>query len=251
MENAFPPLIRNNSQRGAVDVSSFPLQYEKRQTVNKGNLAARAYYFFDALTWIALLNVAFIGFTVLGGIIFGFSPALIAASGLVRRRAKGETFRIFPAFWKSWKTELVPANILLLPVAVVLAGLTSSWQFFRTAPDNLSSTLAALILAVMAICLTVVSVLIPMVNHYDIRRGGAVPAAISLTLANPLLLILNGLILAGTVLATAQIPGILPFFSFGVAIYLTTRVALDFFVRNEDRLAAVSAPSPTTPLQRA
>ena len=218
--------------------------------MNKGSIAARVYYFFDALTWIALLNVAFIGFTVLGGIIFGFSPALVAASGLVRRRAKGETFRIFPAFWKSWKTELVPANALLLPVAVVLAGLASSWQFFRTASDDLSSILAALILAVIAICITVISVAIPLVNHYDIRRGGAVPAAISLTLANPLLLILNGLILTGTALATAQVPGLLPFFSFGLAIYLTTRVALDFFVRNEDRLAAVSSPGPTTPLQR-
>lgn len=201
-------------------------------------MAARAYDFFDALTWIALLNVAFIGFTLLGGVVFGFGPSLVAGSTVVRRRVKGEAFQLFPGFWRAWKAELFRANALLLPAALVLAALLSSWQFFRTGQDGLSAVLAPATLVVAAICTIVVSVLVPLVTHYEIGLAAAVPAAVTLTLANPLLLILNGLILAGTALATAQLPGLLPFFSFGLAIYLTTRVALDFFVRNEIRLAS-------------
>lgn len=210
---------------------------EKPTVVKKGSVAARAYDFFDALTWIALLNIAFIGFTLLGGIIFGFGPSLVAGSTTVRRRVKGEAFKLFPAFWQAWKAEFFRANTVLLPAAAVLAALVSSWQFFRIGQDGLSAVLAPATMVVAGICTIVLSVLVPLLTHYEIRLAAAVPAAVSLTLANPLLLILNGIILAGSVLATVQLPGLLPFFSFGLAIYLTTRVALDFFVRNEIRLA--------------
>ncbi|MET4061931.1 putative membrane protein YesL [Arthrobacter sp. UYP6] len=209
--------------------------------MKKGSLAARAYDFFDTLTWIALLNLAFIGFTVLGGIVFGFGPSFVAGSALVRRRASGEAFNVFPAFWRHWKSDFVRANVALLPAAVVLASLLSSWEFFRSGQDGFSSLLAPVVLVVAGICATIVTVFVPILNHYDIRTVAAVPAAITLTLTNPLLLILNGLILSGVTVATIQLPGLVPFFSFGLAIYLTTRVALDFFVRNEARLAASPA----------
>lgn len=213
--------------------------------MKKGSLAARAYDFFDALTWIAILNVAFIGFTLLGGIVFGFAPSVVSASALVRRRAKGEAFALFPAFWRSWKAELLRANLVLLPAGLVLAALVSSWQFFRLGQDGLSAVLAPVTLVAAGICLTVATVLVPLLNHYNVPASAAIPAAVTLTLANPLLLILNGLILAGITLITGYLPGLLPFFSFGLAIYLTTRVALDFFVRNEARLAATAAEPAT------
>lgn len=211
--------------------------------------AARAYEFFDALTWIALLNLAFISFTVLGGILFGFCPALVAASSLVRRRTKGEVFNLFRAFGTAWKLDFFRSNKILLPIAFALAALVSSWEFFRTDDYPAATVLAAVTLVVIAICVGVVSVLVPMVNHYDIQLRAVVPTAVTFTLVNPLLLILNLLVLAGVVFATRSLPGLLPFFTFGTAIYLTTRIALDFFHRNESRLAAsASEPASTAEL---
>lgn len=200
--------------------------------------SGRLYSLFDALSWIALLNLGMVVFTLLGGVVLGWAPATVAASSLVRKRARGESFSFFPTFWQAYRAEFLRANLLLQPVALVLVALLFSWQFFAGGNDLLSTVLAPICLVVAALVVIVGSVLVPLVNHYDVPVRAALASAVTFTLANPLLLLANAAAVTGVLAATWFLPGLVPLFTFGLLSYMTTRLALDFFVRNDQRVTA-------------
>lgn len=207
-----------------------------------GSLAATAWEFCDALTWIALLNLAWIAFTLLGGVVFGFAPSMVAASTLVRRRVRGDVVRPLTEFWAVYRAEFFRANALLLPLALGMAALLFSWQYFERGADALSGILSGLALVLLAFCAAVGAVLVPLYCSYELPLRRYVPSAVVFTLANPLLLVLTLATVSGVLALSWFLPGILPFFTVGLLSYLSTRLSLDFINRNENRLAA-STPS--------
>ncbi|MEQ4567708.1 YesL family protein [Paenarthrobacter sp. CAP02] len=62
---------------------------EKGGAMASGGFSFKAYSLFDTLVWIACLNVLWIIFTVLGGVVFGFGPSTAAAQLLVRDKVRG------------------------------------------------------------------------------------------------------------------------------------------------------------------
>lgn len=200
-----------------------------------GSFAARAWDFVDVLTWIAALNLSFLFFTIVGGGVFGVAPSAVAASTLVRRRARGDIVRPLTEFWAVYKAEFVRANTLLLPLGLVLAALAFSCLYFHAGTDALSGVLAGLAIVLLGFGIAVTAVLIPLYCSYDLPLSGYLPAAVRLSLANPLMLVLNLVVIGGVLAATWIVPGILPFFTVGLLSYLGTRLSLDFITRNEKR----------------
>jgi uncharacterized membrane protein YesL len=208
-----------------------------------GSLTARVWEAFDALMWIAALNFAWLLFTLLGGVAFGLAPSTVTASTLVRRRARGDVVRPFTEFWAVYRAEFIRANALLLPVGLAMAGLLLSWQYFSRGDDMFSMVLSSLAIVLLAFCAAAAAVLVPLYCSYELPLRSYAPAALSFTLVNPLLLVLSLATVAGVLALCWVLPGIVPFFSAGLLIYLTTLLSLDFFARNERRRAA-SAASP-------
>jgi len=208
-----------------------------------GSVSEKAWELFDALMWIAALNFAWLVFTLLGGVLLGFAPSTVAASTLVRRRTRGDVVHPLTAFWAVYRAEFVRANALLLPVALAMASLLFSLQFFVRGGDALSVVLAALAIVLLAFCAAASAVLVPLYCNYELPVRRYVPAAVSFTLANPLLLVLSLATVAGVLAVSWALPGIVPFFTVGLLSYFSTRLSLDFFDRNEKRRAA-SALSP-------
>ena len=203
-----------------------------------GTLAARAWDIVDVLTWIAALNLAFWFFTLLGGIVFGVAPSAVAASTLVRRRSNGDIVRPLTAFWAVYKAEFFRANALLLPVGLALAALGYSCLYFQGGTDPLSGVLAGLAVVLLAFSVAAAAVLVPLYCSYDLPLGSYLPAAVRLSLANPLMVVLNLAVIAGVLAVTWVLPGILPFFTVGLLSYLGTRLTVDFINRNEKRRLA-------------
>lgn len=212
--------------------------------MNEANLAVKGYHLFDALTWIAKINIAIVAFSLVGGIVAGAAPSAVAASALVRRRTASETFSVFPAFWKEYRSRFTSANLLLVPLAAVAGALAFSWQFFDSLPGVFASAASVAALGGAGLVVAILTVVVPLVNHYDVGAWPAVRASLRLLLANPLLLLANLLSIGAVSVATAMVPGLLPFFSLGVLTYLTTRMSLEVFRRNEQRLDTAAAPSP-------
>jgi uncharacterized membrane protein YesL len=198
-----------------------------------GSFAARAWELVDVLTWIAALNLAIVFFTALGGIVFGIGPSAVAAATLVRRRARGDIVRPLTEFWAVYRTEFVRANTVLLPVLTGIAALAFSCLYFHGRADVFSAVVAGLAIVLLAFALAIAAVLVPVYSNYQLPLGGYLPAAVKLCVANPLLPVLNLVVIGGVFGLTWVIPGILPFFTSGLLCYLGTRLSLDFINRNE------------------
>jgi uncharacterized membrane protein YesL len=208
-----------------------------------GSMTARTWDLFDTLTWIATLNFAWLAFTLLGGVALGFGPSTVAASTLVRRRARGEVVRPLVEFWAVYKSEFLRANALLLPVSLAMAGLLVSWQYFSRGDDTFSQALSGLALVLLVFCSASAAVLVPLYCSYELPLQRYVPAALSFTLLNPLLLVLSLCTVVGVFALSWVLPGVVPFFSVGLLIYLSTLLSADFFARNERRRAANTLPA--------
>ena len=202
------------------------------------SVAARAWEFFDTLTWIATLNFAWIIFTLLGGVVFGFAPSTVTAVILVRRRVRGDIVHPFREYLTLYCGEFRRANLLLLPGGLFIIALFYSWQYFSRGTDLLSGILAGLAVVLLGLCAALIAVLVPLYCSYQLPLGRYPATTVIFTLANPLLLVLTLGTIAGVLALSWFLPGIVPFFTVGLLIYLTARLSLDFIGRNENRLAA-------------
>lgn len=183
------------------------------------------------LAWMAYLNLLWIVFTLLGGVIFGLGPATVAAHALARRRERGELFPALREFWLVFRKEFVRGSLLVLPVALAAFVLVGNVLAF---PGVLGTTsLVALVLLA-----GVGSYLVPLYVHYDLPLRAYLPKASMLALTRPASSVLLLLALTTIVYVTAAAPVLGLLLSFGAWIHLSTWLCLRFFAENEARLRA-------------
>jgi uncharacterized membrane protein YesL len=182
------------------------------------------------LFWAAKLNLLWILFSLMGGVILGLGPATVAAYTLARRHSRGESIQIWPEFWAVYRREFVRGSLLVLPVAVLAAVLLVEYQYF-TAPGLRIAMLVAL-----AMLAAVGAYLGPLYAHYDLPLWAYLPKASLLALTRPASTVLLLFALSAIVYATSAAPLLAAVISFGAWIYLNTWLCLRFFEENEARL---------------
>ncbi|MGM0875785.1 MAG: YesL family protein [Bacillota bacterium] len=125
------------------------------------------------LEWIsrlALLNLLWIFFSLVGFIIFGFFPATAAMFAVVRRWALVEMeFSVLSLFWKSYKKEFVKSNLLGAIITLIGIVLMIDFYFLQQASTNIQNLLYVpfLILSIIFLCL--LFYVFPMYVHYDMK----------------------------------------------------------------------------------
>ena len=73
------------------------------------------------LVWLLL--------TLLGLIVVGIAPATCAAADALRAQRRGELTGVLPRMWESYRRELIPASVRMLPLmAVQVLALAMLWQ---------------------------------------------------------------------------------------------------------------------------
>lgn len=78
---------------------------------------------------VVRIQLAWLGLTLLGLIVFGIAPATCAAADALRAQRRGELTRAMPLMWESYRRELVPAGVRMLPLmAVQMLALAMLWQ---------------------------------------------------------------------------------------------------------------------------
>ncbi len=195
----------------------------------------RAYHACDLLYRVAALNLLWIGFTLLGGVLLGAAPATVAAHTLARRQIRGETVPVVREFGRVWRAEFGRANVLLLPAGLVGGLLWLNWLLFGAAQDAAGIALAAAVLLAAVLTLAWYAVLVPLYVHYDLPLSAYPAAASRFVLANPAPAAMLLVVAAGIAGITATVPGLLPFLSIGAWVHLDTALCLSFFHRNDER----------------
>ena len=198
----------------------------------------RWYGWFDGLAFVGLLNLLVIAFSIAGGIVFGWAPALAAATTCSRSRLRGDDQRLVRAFAAQWRRQLVRANLLAAPSAAALVCLGVSLAALHGRPG--SGWLEAALVAATAVCLAHLVLVLTMDSHYELRRAQCIRLAWAFLVrfpGAPLLLIATT---ALVVAITAFIPGLLPVLSIGAWTYLCTALCLSFYAANDRNLATAA-----------
>lgn len=99
--------------------------------MNQGYVTGTLYTGMEWVTRIVYINALWIVFTLLGGVLFGFSPATAALFSIVRKWTDGEEVtQLFSEFWKEyrqlfWKSQKI--GLLLMVIGLLLI---VDFQFF-------------------------------------------------------------------------------------------------------------------------
>ncbi|GIH80089.1 YesL family protein [Planobispora longispora] len=195
----------------------------------------RLYAACDELVWAVRLNLAWIVFTLAGGVVLGVGPATVAAYTLARRHARGEAVRLWPEFAGAYRREFARGSLLVLPPLAVAGVLYGNYLYFSalglgTAPPGLA-TLAGLVTLA-----AVTTYLLPMYVHYDLRPLACLPRASRLALARPASTVLLLFVFTAVAFAAATFPFLALALAAGAWIQLDTWLCLRFFAENEAHL---------------
>ncbi|WP_335985529.1 DUF624 domain-containing protein [Glycomyces sp. MUSA5-2] len=206
------------------------LDTPRRPSAAGGSRTERWYGRLDAIAYVGALNLLVIAFTLAGGIVLGWAPALAAAAACSRIRLRGDSQHLLRAFASRWRRRFVHANLLAAPSALALAAL--GWNLAAAESPWLRAALVAALALVVAHLLLAIA----MDAHYELRRGRCLRLAWEFLLRFPgaPLLLAATTALVGAV--TALVPGLLPVLSVGVWIHLCTALCLSFFAANDRSL---------------
>ncbi|XAS71449.1 DUF624 domain-containing protein [Micrococcaceae bacterium Sec5.1] len=206
-----------------------------------GGFGFRAYTFFDTLLWIACLNMLWIVFTVLGGVVLGAGPSTAAAHILIREKVQGNAVPLMRRYAKEYFKNFGKGNALGVPVLVVAASLALNWGYFSAGWDLGSQVASAAILLAVLFAAGTLCYLFPMFARYELT----IPQYFLMSsrfamrhLAGTVILLF---VTAAAVFACRSLPGLVPFFGVGSWLYLTGWLCDRFFTANDDAMFAKEA----------
>lgn len=193
----------------------------------------RIYAVCDELLWAARLNLLWIAFTLLGGVILGIGPATVAAYSVARRHATGESFHVWPAFAAVYRKEFARGSLLVLPL--VAAGIVLAGDYLYFTAQGAAGLRVTTYTALVALAV-VAAYLLPMYAHYDLRPLACLPKASLFALTRPAASILLLFCLGAVTAAAVSFPVLALTVAVGGWIQLNTWLCLRFFAENEARL---------------
>jgi uncharacterized membrane protein YesL len=202
--------------------------------VRDGSRTERWYGWLDAIAFTGMLNLLVIVFSLAGGIVAGWAPALSAATSCSRTRLRGDTQRLVRTFAARWRAGFVHANLLAAPSATALLCIGVSLASLSGRPGT--GALRAALVAAAAVCLAHLVLALTMDAHYELRRARCIGLAWRFLVRFPgaplLLIATTALIVA----VTAFVPGLAPVLSIGVWVHLCTALCLSFYAANDRNL---------------
>lgn len=143
---------------------------------------------YSVLEWItrfAYVNLLWVVFSLMGGIIFGFFPATIAMFTIIRKWIKGNPdIPIMKSFWEFFKKDFWKSNLLGLFMIGIIA-IVGLDLFYIQSNSGLSLVNIPLF-AFMLIFLIVAFYIFPTFVHYDIKVLQVIKNAFLIMLINPI-----------------------------------------------------------------
>lgn len=197
--------------------------------------ALRAQALCDWVLFTALINAFWLLFTAAGLVVLGAAPATVAAAILIRRRLRGDVVHVWREFPAAWAGEFVRGNLVLGPPMAVTGLLAASTAAFaRMGSAGSLGTVVCAIGCGFAFLLS--GVLAPLYAHYELPLGRYLVTASRWLLGNLVHALLLAVAAAVVAIATFLLPGLLPFFTAGGWLVISTALCIGFFHLNERRL---------------
>lgn len=207
----------------------YPLREVARLDLNgwKGKL----YWFVEFVTMLAVLQLMWIGLTLLGLVIFGVSPATVGLFGVMRKRMQGqdELRTLLKNYWVTYKKEFVNSN----KIGVILIGI----GYFLIINLQIALTMKGTYALFMLTVIVMISILYAVMSmnifqvyaHYDLPFARYFSSSLLLSISFPLQVLGSFIGLYVLYRIFLFIPGLLPFFGVSLTILFLTWMSSQIF----------------------
>ncbi|SFJ50027.1 Uncharacterized membrane protein YesL [Halobacillus dabanensis] len=200
-----------------------------------GRLLAGVLALCNWVTHFALLNLMWVGCTLLGGIVFGIAPSTVALYTVTRKAAMGQTeTRLVKTFFKTFRKEFFRANGLALTLTFLGVVCFYDLHFFRQFEGILFEILSTVALICCLTFIIVLMYILPVYVHYDLKVLQTIKQALFIGFLKPsnlVLMIITGL---STYYFFISFPGFIPIFGFTIFAHLNMWLGLKCFENIEE-----------------
>lgn len=196
-------------------------------------------YIYLALEWItrfAYLNLLWVLFTLLGGILFGFYPATTSMFAMCREWLKGNTdLPLFKTFWNFYKKDFVKSNILGIFISMLLLLIVLDILYIQSSPDEQLNWTYIPLFAFMLISTLFLFYVFPVFVHYDIKVPHVIKNAFLLMLVNPAATAVIILCLVPLFYIMTLLPALAFLFGGSLYAFLTMWMAMSAFSKTQKK----------------
>ncbi len=185
---------------------------------------------------LAYINVLWIGFTLLGLILFGFIPATVSMFAVVRKWHRGNLEdSVFKTFWSYYRNEFVKSNISGL-VLLVIGYVLYLDIFVLVLDQSMPMQVVQFLLYILgALFLLVTAFFFPVYVHFELKWYQYLKIATLMVFAAPLRAIIMLIIGYGVFFLMAKMPILMFFFLGSIISYLWQMISLPTFDKIQDR----------------
>lgn len=183
---------------------------------------------------LALLNILWILFTILGLGIFGWAPATTAMLSIVKKQATEKSqLSLFQQYWTCYKRDFIQANGI---GCIIILGLGSLWISIYTLPylnQTFMMIVGTWVLMITFLFGITLCFIFPVFTHYDSSIKGYFKTALLVGISN-----LHYVIIIITLLITLYLlfnifPGLLVFFALSLPAKYIMYFSLKIFNKIE------------------
>lgn len=198
------------------------------------------YNIVDWITKFAYLNLLWILFTLLGGVIFGFFPSTISMFVIVREWLKGETdISLFSTFWKHYRDEFFKSNLLGVFVALVSVVIALDILYIKSTTNELLTWTYLPLFAFMLLFIMFLCYLFPSFVHFDLKLWQVIKNSFFIMLINPITTLLIFLCLLPFFYLASLLPAIGFIFGGSIYAFISMRFSLHAFQKVSEKQQAL------------
>ncbi|MFJ7936671.1 YesL family protein [Sporosarcina sp. NPDC096371] len=191
----------------------------------------KLYWFVEFVTMLAVLQLMWIGLTLMGLVVLGISPATVGLFVVMRKRMQGQDdLRSLTAdYWKTYKAEFVNSNKIGLVIMVIGYFLILNLRLVLTMGGTTGFAMVALMVMLSILYAVMVMNIFQVFAHYDLPFSRYFSASLLLSISFPVQAIGSMMGLYVLYRIFLYIPGLLPFFGVSVTILFLTWMSSQVF----------------------
>ncbi|WP_058306794.1 YesL family protein [Gracilibacillus massiliensis] len=169
---------------------------------------------FEWITKIAYLNLLWLGFTLLGLVLFGIFPATAATFTVVRKWVTGYSdVAIFKTFWRAFNQSLLQSNLLGYLMVVVAYVLYLDFLFITLVPNDYIMLLTIPFIFISILFSLTALYIFPVYVYFEMKFFQIIKSSFFIMILNPMPTLVMCLGAFGIIFILWQFQGLALFFS--------------------------------------
>ncbi|WP_042477364.1 YesL family protein [Bacillus ndiopicus] len=196
----------------------------------------KLYWAVELITLLAVLQLLWIGLTIVGFGLFGITPATIAMFTVLRKRLQGEDDLKYltKTYWKTYKQEFIASNKIGLIILVVGYFLTINFQIISSMRGTVGLLLFTVFITFSILYVIMVLNIFQIYAHYELPFTRYFAVSIVFSISYPLQMIGSAIGLAILYRIFTWVPGLLPFFGISITALFLTWMSSHIFKMKEE-----------------